>query len=176
MELFEIKDKLEKLDSDKLIEVVKNYRQYGYNDEIRNYALTVLEQRGITKADLLLTGNFDNAKYDYINHVFISFKRNSKLAFIFYGVLISVKFIFPHLLKGSSGSDTLLLVAFIFSFAAYFLFLLLSFLDQSKFYKLVGDDYGADGALVYIIVGMPFYVFMYFVFQSQMNEKLKSIG
>lgn len=175
MELFEIKDRLERLDSNKLIDVVKNYRQYGYNDEIRNYALTLLEQRGITKTDLQLTGNFENAKYDYVNHVFNSFKRNSKLAFVFYVVLFSARFILPQLLKRSEGVTTLILVAFILSFVAYFIFLLLSFLDQSKFYKLVGDDYGTDGALVYLIVGMPFYVFMYFVFQRQMDERLKLI-
>ena len=175
MELLDIKERLASLDSDKLIDVVKNYRQYGYNDEIRNYALVLLEERGITKTDLQLTGNLENANYDYINQVFSSFKRMSNLAFIFYGLIIIIKFILPHILKNPVGSIPFLSVIFILSIVAYLIFLILSFIDQSKFYKLAGDDYGSDGALVYLIVGMPFYIVMYFVFQAQMNDKVKTI-
>ena len=175
MELLDIKERLASLDSDKLIDVVKNYRQYGYNDEIRNYALVLLEERGITKTDLQLTGNLENANYDYISQVFSSFKRMSNLAFLFYGLIIIIKFILPHILKNPVDSIPFLSVLFILSIVAYLIFLILSFIYQSKFYKLAGDDYGSDGALVYLIVGMPFYIVMYFVFQAQMNEKVKTI-
>lgn len=175
MELFEIKERLERLDANKLIDVVKNYRQYGYSDEIRNYAITLLEQRGITRSDLQLTGNFENSKYDHVRHVFNAFNRNSKIAFILYTVFVSVRFILPHLLKRTDSVSTLLLVVYILSFVTFFIFLLISFLDQSRFYKLAGDDYGTDGALVYLFIGMPFYIFMYFVFKKQMREKLKLV-
>jgi hypothetical protein len=175
MELSELKERLARLDSSKLIEIVKNYRQFGYNDEIRNHALLLLEERGITKTDLQLTGNFENAKYDYVNDVFTSFKRNSKLAFLFYILFLLTRFILPQLLRNFNGSP-LFVVLFVLCLVLFFIFLLVSFLDQSKFYKLTGDDYGTDGALVYLFLGMPFYIIMYSVFQNQMNEKLKTIA
>jgi hypothetical protein len=175
MEFLEIKERLAKLETAKLIDVVKNYRQYGYNDEIRNYAITLLEKKGISTSDLQLTGNFENAKYEYVGQVFNSFNKNSKIAFIFYAGFVCIRFILPHLLTRTESINILLLIAYILSFVVFFIFLLISFLDQSKFYKLTGDDYGADGALVYLFIGMPFYIFMYFVFQKQMRERFKLV-
>src|SRR5688572_14811446 len=152
MELPEIKERLARLESNKLIDVVKNYRQYGYNEEIRNYALVLLEERGITSTDLHLTGNLENAKYEYVNHVFSSFKLKSNLAFLFYGLIIFIKFILPYIFRNPESSIPLLPVIFILSFLSYLVLLALSFLDQSKFYKLTGDDYGTDGALLYLII------------------------
>ena len=37
---------LKRLDNDKLIDVVKNYKRYGYGAEIRDYAIKLLEERG----------------------------------------------------------------------------------------------------------------------------------
>lgn len=33
-------ERLKKLDTDKLIDVVKNYRQYGYDENLRNSAIS----------------------------------------------------------------------------------------------------------------------------------------
>ena len=35
-------DILKRFDNDKLIDVVKNYKRYGYDDEIRDYAIRLL--------------------------------------------------------------------------------------------------------------------------------------
>ena len=40
MEDFDI---LNKFDNDKLIDIVKNYKRYGYNDALRNYVINLLE-------------------------------------------------------------------------------------------------------------------------------------
>ena len=37
-------DILNKFDNDKLIDVVKNYKRYGYDDELRDYAINLLER------------------------------------------------------------------------------------------------------------------------------------
>ena len=42
MEDFDI---LNKFDNDKLIDIVKNYKRYGYNDALRNYVINLLEER-----------------------------------------------------------------------------------------------------------------------------------
>ena len=42
MEDFDI---INKFDNDKLIDVVKNYKRYGYDDELRDYAINLLGER-----------------------------------------------------------------------------------------------------------------------------------
>jgi hypothetical protein len=175
MESSEFQNRLKGLDNDKLIDVVKNYRQYGYADDIRSSALTILHDRGINKDDLQLTGNYENRTYDHANDIFSSFKRNSKIAFIFYGLLILIKFVAPHTGINSNSFNAFTFFGFIFCFVIYLLFILRSFLNQSEFYKLSGGEFGSEGAFMYLFFGMPFYVVMYFVFQKQMKEKMASI-
>ena len=175
MEVSELQERIKKLDANKLIDVVKNYRQYGYDDAIRNYALAILEERGINKDDLQLTGNYENKAYDFAIDLYASFKRNSKIAFIFYGLFILIKFVAPHLNINSNFISTIILVGYVLSFVIYFIFLLGSFLNQTEFYKLSNDDFGSGGALMYLFIGMPFYFVMYFVFRNQMKEKMKVI-
>ena len=175
---FKMTDKIErlkKLDTDKLIDVVKNYRQYGYEENLRNSAISLLEERGITKEQLELTGNFVNRTYDFAGELYKSFSQNSKIAFILYGIVVLSNILFPLLL---TNSETLGLVAVIFKIVAYilyFVFLIKSFLNQSQFYKAVGQDYGREGGLLYLFLGMPFYIFMFYYFRNQMKEKMTEI-
>ncbi|SNR60289.1 hypothetical protein SAMN06265371_106186 [Lutibacter agarilyticus] len=74
-------DKIERLksfDSEKLIDIVKNYRQYGYDENLRNDTLEILKKRGIDKEQLILTGNYKNQNYDSAKDIYESFNRNSK--------------------------------------------------------------------------------------------------
>jgi hypothetical protein len=48
-------------------------------------------------------------------------------------------------------------------------------MNQNQFYKAINKDYGTEGALLYLFLGMPFYIFMYFYFRNQMKEKMKEI-
>lgn len=167
--------RLEKLNNDKLIDIIKNYRQYGYDDKLRESAISILEKRGITKEALQLTGNFKNHTYDFAEELFKSFKKNSKIAFLFYGIILFTNIIFPLLSRNSEVLGTMVLVINICAVLSYFIFLLKSFSNQNQFYKVIGKEYGTEGLLIYLLAGMPLYFIMYFYFQSQMNEKMKEI-
>jgi lipopolysaccharide export system permease protein len=175
METIELQQRLKRLDSDKLMDVVKNYRQYGYTMEIRNYALTLLEERGISHSDLLLTGNLENKSYDFANDLLSSFSRNSKLAFLFYGLLLLIKAVGIWFNPETDFTNMALEIGFLLTTVLYFIFLIKSFLNQSDFYKATGEQFGFDGALVYLLFGLPFYFVMYFVFQNQMKERMKTV-
>lgn len=168
-------ERLKKLDTDKLIDVVKNYRQYGYDENFRISAISILENRGIAKEQLELTGNFENRTYDFAGELYKSFNQNSKIAFILYGIVILTSIILPILL---TNFETLGLAAVIIKIGAYILYLVFltkSFLNQNQFYKAVGQDYGTEGALLYLFLGMPFYIFMFFYFRNQLKEKMIEI-
>ena len=53
-------EKLNKYDNQKLTDIVKNYKQYNYDIEIRNTAIEILRERGISEEDLKLSGNYEN--------------------------------------------------------------------------------------------------------------------
>jgi hypothetical protein len=168
-------ERLNKLDDNKLIDVVKNYRQYGYDDELRTTAISILNDRGITKEQLQLTGDFENKTYDYAQELFSSFGKNSKIAFVLYGILLLTNILVPIL---AYNSETLGLFTLILNWVAligFIVFLIKSFMNQNQFYKAINKDYGTEGALLYLFLGMPFYIFMYFYFRNQMKEKMKEI-
>jgi len=167
--------RLLKLDNDKLIDVVKNYRQYGFDDQVRETAINILSDRGITKEQLQITGSFENKTYDYANDIFASFLMNSKIAFVMYLLLFFSRLLIPLLSDDSVGLAWTLLISTILSLILYFVFLTMSFMNQNQFYKAIGQDYGTEGALLYLFLGMPFYMFMYFYFRNQMKDKMKEV-
>ncbi len=171
MELSEIQTRLQALDSNKLIDIVRNYRQYGYSDDVRSFALSLLEAQGITREDLHLTGNLENRRFDRVSEILDVYKRQSNIAFVFYGLFLVFWFVSTYL---TSVSNVVNLGGWI-CLIAYFIYLFKSFQSQSEFYKLTGEEYGSEGALVYVFLGMPFYIFMYFVFHNQMKERLKMV-
>ena len=168
-------EKLKKLDTNKLIDVVKNYRQYGYDENLRASAFSILEDRGITKEDLQLTGNLENRTYDLADDLYKSFSQNSKIAFILYGILLLTNILIPILSRDSDTLGLITLIINIGSLIFYFIFLIKSFLNQNQFYKAIGKDYGTEGVLLYLFIGMPFYIIMYFYFRNQMKEKMKEV-
>lgn len=167
--------RLENLDTDKLIDVVKNYRQYGYDNTIREAALSILSERGINQEHLELSGNLNNVTYDEAHHVFDTFNRNSKRAFLLFIISLLTLILTPIL---SVYNETLTLISFRLNWIvllSYFIFLIRSFMNQQQFYRLIGKSYGTDNALIYLLVGMPFYLFMFFYFRNQMKEEMKGI-
>lgn len=168
-------ERLLKLDNDRLIDVVKNYRQYGYDDQLRETAINILAARGISKEQLQITGSFENETYDYANDLYASFLKNSKIAFVMYSILFISRIVIQILPDDSVGLAWTLLIVTILSFILYIVFLIMSFMNQNQFYKAIGQDYGTEGALLYLFLGMPFYMFMYFYFRNQMKDKMKEI-
>ena len=169
------RERLQKFDNDKLIEVVKNYRQYGYDERLRQSAIDILAERGITKEHLQIAGGLENRTYDYAKDLFDSFLRNSLIAFVMFLILFSSRVAIRIVPVDSEGLALTILIVTVLSFVLYFIFLIMSFMNQNQFYKAIGQDYGTEGALLYLLLGMPIYMFMYFYFRNQMMEKMKEI-
>lgn len=165
-------ERLLKFDDHKLMDVVKNYRQYGYDDTIRSAALSILEERGITAEHLQLTGNLENRDYDEAHTRYRSFRKNSLLTMVFYLGLLLLKILLTVLAKNNDIDPTLASSLMFGAVLVYLFFLVRSFMDQYQFYRSLGEDYGATGAMVYLFVGMPLYIIMLFYFRNQMTDKM----
>jgi hypothetical protein len=130
------------------------------------------ERKRISEQDLQLTGNLNNYKYDYSRKLFNSYIANSRIAFVSYTALIIYKglTIFHIVDVDPSGVFNLLLELGLF--LLFLLFLTMSFVDHMNFYRSIDKQLGTGDQIIYFIVGMPFYIFMYFFYKSQMKEEM----
>lgn len=168
-------NRLKDLENKQLMDVVKNYKQYGYDQEMRDEALSILEERGVSQEHLRLTGNLENTDYNHATDLYASFVFNSRVAFVLYLTILLNSLLIPFLL---SGTETFLQFGRVVNWTLlifYFIFLIKSFLNQEQLYKIIDEETGSENVLVYLLLGVPFYVLAYFYFKSQMKEKMKGI-
>ena len=89
-------DILNKFDNDKLIDVVKNYKRYGYDDELRDYAINLLGERGWSREDLQQFGYLTNYDYDEAEKQYKAYNRNSLIGIctlVFSGGILAVVYL-----------------------------------------------------------------------------------
>lgn len=166
--------KLQTLNDKQLIDIVKNYKRYKYDEKLKDHALIILKERGIDENLLKITGNLNNDKYINANELFSEYKKKSTIAFILYiifvvGQKLIIKFLATNLSLGFLliGIDVLLLIM-------YIVFLFKSFLLQNSFYSLVGKKEEAEGFILYFLIGMPFYFIYYFYTKNHMKEHMEN--
>ena len=68
---------LDTYENDKLIDVVKNFRQHNRSLNYKQTALAVLNSRGISELELKMSGNLSNLNYESAAQHYIDFKENS---------------------------------------------------------------------------------------------------
>lgn len=165
----------QKFTDKRLIEVVKNARQFGYDDSIRNTALEVLKERGISEIDLELTGNLTNQRFDQAQALFNSNNTTSKLAFFLYFAAISMEAIDNFNLFGMGEPGGLYHIVYWTVVIGFLAALIKSFFDHLNFYKSIGKELATGDQIIFFILGMPFYIIMYFVYKSRMKEEMLMI-
>ncbi|PQJ10903.1 hypothetical protein CJD36_013105 [Flavipsychrobacter stenotrophus] len=166
---------LNKLTDAKLIDVVKNYRQYGYDDTLRNAAISILNERGLTVDDLIFGGNFTNTQYDNATEYYQSYNQNSQRAFILYSLSLASIIVLPWITMPSDAIAKTLVIVNIILNISFIVFLIKAYISHSEFYTAMGKKLAKGDQLIFFIVGIPFYILMYFFYRSQMKEEMKAI-
>lgn len=138
-------DVLNRFDNDKLIDVVKNYKRYGYDDELRDYAINLLGERGWSREDLQHFGYLTNHDYDEAEKQYKAYCRNSLI-----------------------GICTLVLSGGVLAIVSL-IFLILAYRNVTKFYKTLGRN--EDETALFSVLG----VLTYFHLKGRMKEELKGI-
>jgi hypothetical protein len=160
----------------RLIEIVKNAGQFGYDDSIRSTALQVLKERNISEEDLQLTGNLTNYKFDYTRVLFRSYTTNSRIAFFSYLVLVLLKVVAVFRIVGVYDPPVFYTIIYWAIFILYLVVLVKSFLDHVNFYKSVGKELGVGDQIIFFVLGMPLYIVMFFFYRSRMKEEMQMIN
>ncbi|WP_347709806.1 LptF/LptG family permease [Jejuia spongiicola] len=167
----EYKD-LQAYENNKLIDIIKNYREYSYSSKYRNTALSIINSRGISNQQLKFSGDFYNHKKEETIRLKNSFEEDSKLALILY--LISNILTIPGAILENNKFPLLGSILIIIGLIVYVLFLfalIKSFISNSNFYKHIKKD-SFSNALLFIIVGLPLYFFIYIYQKKRMEEEL----
>lgn len=159
----------------RLIEVVKNAKQFGYDKETINLALEVLKERDISETDLELTGNLTNAKFDSAADLFQSYNTFSKIAFIAYFVALFLRAITVFHLFGIYEPGTFMIIFYWLVLIIFLIALIQSFLIYLNFHKAIEKVVDTGGQIIYFALGMPFYIFMFFFYRSRMKEEMSML-
>lgn len=121
----------------------------------------------------------ENEPYNYTNELYKSFLKNSKIAFVLYITLFIVNIFIQNIeinIENTALSgviELLFIILVLVILILYFVFIIKSFLNEKQFYKEIDKNTGITGVLFYFLLGMPFYIFMYFYFRNQMKKIMK---
>ena len=159
----------------KLIDIIKNYRQYDFDDSYKNTSLLILKNRGITENELRFGGNLINENYENALRYKTEYDENSNIAFKLYFIALSFSIIGAVLNNnGFPIFGEILVVVGAVATLLYLISFIKSFINQSNFYKILGGKIMSN-AIVLIILGVPLYFIYHFYFKSKLKEDLKQI-
>ncbi len=166
---------LQSYSDDKLIDIVKNYRQYDIDESFRNTALQFLNDRGITEEELRFGGNLNNENYENGIRFKTAYDENSKMALVLYFIYVILGI--GGAIINNNGFPNLGPTLMVLGGIALLLFLIAlvkAHINQSKFNKLLGQNKQSNIILL-VLLGIPLYFLYRLLFDKKMKEDLKQI-
>jgi lipopolysaccharide export system permease protein len=163
-------------DNSKLIQIVKNHRDFDYKYEHKNSAISILNERGITVQELRLAGHLSSRKHDEIISLKNEYEEDSKLAFIFYIIMTPL-----NILAGvfnNNGPQSLAIIFFVLGIITFLIFVIALMKSISKhidLFKALGKSRSANGAILYFL-GLPLYFIFYFFQKNQIETELFKVS
>jgi len=158
-----------------LIDIIKNYRQYDFDDSYRNTCLLLLKNRGITEEELRFGGNLVNENYENALRYKIDYDEYSSIAFKLYFTTLVSQIIGAVLNNnGFPIIGKLLIILGTVATLLYLISFFKAFISQSNFYKILGGK-AMSNAVVLILLGIPLYFIYHFYFKNKLKEDLKQI-
>jgi len=162
-----------------LKDILKNYRQYNYSEDVRLAALFELKLKGYDEMQLKMSGEFENNTYTEAKAAYQSFLKNSKRALLFYILsLSSFGFLIATVATGSMALGyitTALFYARPLLLLIFIVFGAMAILSHSKFISILGKKKDTGIWFILLIFGMLFYVLIHFSFKKRMKEQLEMI-
>ncbi len=155
-----------------LKDVVKNYRQYGYSEAFRTAALIRLKEQGITQQQLHVTGELINKDYLEGEKMVRKFRKFSILTFMAYILYFILPLIIVFIPMQDETATVILTGVSLLVIILFYIFLLRTQSAVNSLKKLTGDN---TVSWAVILVGMPFYMLLYFYYRKQIQHSLKNI-
>ena len=160
---------------DKLIDVIKNYRQYDLDITYRNSSVAIMADRGISEQELQFGGNLANEKYETALRQMKAYRENSLLAFKLYFFTLLGDIVGPVLNNnGFPAIGTTLFALGLVATLIYLIFLFKSFSNLQAFYKQTPDRSNIN-LYALLVLGIPLYFLIYFYYKNKLKEDIKTI-
>lgn len=165
--------------SNQLKDIVKNYRQYNYSEDIRNAAIAKLGELGVSIENLKVQGYYENKSYasaesNYADHV-----KFSKIALVFYGLLVLsllsqiLKLLYPTPFVSILTSVTLIIAAV--SLIGYLVFYYITQNRLKSIFKLLSTQNAENFKFNNKNFGVWFYFITYFSNKKKLKRAMKEI-
>ena len=168
-------NKLDTYSDKRLIDLLKNYRQYDLDRTFKNTALQILNTRGITEQELRFGGNLLNENFENALRYKNAYEENSRMGMFLYVIMLTFSIVGAILNNnGFPAVGKFLLVIGVLAIILFLITFVKTLSSQSNFYKVLGKKVMAN-SVVLVIIGIPLY-FLYFIyFNRKMKEDLKQI-
>lgn len=174
-ELSEI-DKLKGFENHKLIDLIQNYRQYGFNIDHKNYALNILEQRGVSELELRMSGQLINESYENGVRHLEDYHENATLGVLAHSVFLIFGII--GLVLNNNGAPEVGNILVLIAILSLVLFLIVFpkvLKYQSEFYKILNKKFTTNN-VIFIILAFPLFFLYRLYFNRKMKEDLAKIS
>ena len=162
-----------------LKDILKNYRQYNYSEDMRSAVLNRLQELGYSKEGLKVSGDFENITYTDALHFYEKFSRFSRYALMLYfGILLTVVFYIITVVSAASVANILIPVVTILRILlilAFYFFGIRAMANHTAFYKTIQKKQDLGVWLIFLLLGLAVYVFIHFSFKKNMKEQLEMI-
>ena len=158
---------LESIDNFKLMDIVKNYKQYGYDSVIKKQSIQILKERGYTDDDLILSGILENREYNEAEKIYKKYIVNSKYAIFLYFanlILLPLRYYFDN---------TFMFFLYFISISLYILYIFRAYSNINNFYDYVHKENRKNNFIFFS--GVPLYILVYYIYKEEMQVHLKSI-
>jgi len=160
-------EKLKQLSTNQLLDVVRNYKQYGYTDELRETAISLLEEQGYGRDRLKLTGHMENVNHRKAKELYDSFMSNMQWALILYiagFILLTI-------------NNTITAVSGIICIISMYLFFIRAIMCEDDFDKQVDPSRPSQSPMQFVILffGGFIFIILFFYYRSKMKEKLATL-
>ena len=161
--------------NDKLIDILKNYRQYELHISYYNTALQLLDSRGLSKQNLKFGGNLINENYENALRYKSAYDDYSRIALVLY--ITYVVFGVGGLVLNNNGFPTLgpiFIIIGVLSFIIFIIALIKAYINQTNFYKLLENN-KASNIIALILLGIPLNFIYKGFFSKKFEDDLKQI-
>lgn len=158
--------------TEKLVDIIKNYKSYDFNISSKGKAYSILIKKGISISELRTEGIV-------IEETFIRSTKKakdcigySKIAYIFYlvgAVLLVLHFVFKNNKFPEFASTSLDLS--LISFFIFLLYFVVTFVQSRSFYQQLNLKVKHLSPLL-MFVGLPFYGVSHFLLRNKIREDL----
>ncbi|MFH6770252.1 LptF/LptG family permease [Gaetbulibacter aquiaggeris] len=159
--------------NEKLINLIKNNEDLGFDETSRFKAIELLNARGITFEQIRENGIELKEQFDSSKKSSSDFKLHSKFSISLYVIglaLLGLFFIFRNNNLSSLASASLQIG--LISLVLYLFYYIKTYRNLNRFYKNIINK-NKKPNILFIIIGFPFYFITYFTLTRKVNDDLE---